>query len=153
MYVRTAITRNRKGLGDFSSWVSSWLPNVTWNPLVFLPADWNYLTSPSQPDAPGSGSDTLSNVVTGRLTQAQLDTIAQQGKQNIVQASGGNPALAAAQTQQLKRNIAAYASMTGGPSASIADLFTTSTPGGPLDPSTIALWVLLGIGGAILLTR
>lgn len=145
MYVRTAqfaTGRRRRTLGDPASLWDGLTRSL--NPFVFLPADWNYLTSPGQPDASQLtiASDWWSNAAYGALTQAQADRLKQEAAQAITQASAGNTALAARQIALANQNIDASVNMNGGVAPGVGDLFSTVSSPGPLG---VPLWIW-GVG-------
>jgi len=153
-----------RGLGDStagqvaSDLVPDWLKTAfnywtfqpNWSnpnaPLVFTPAQYAAQQASPPPATPSSSySDLLLNAVTGQATTAQIqananDCIANVARMRALAAANGTPAPPANAEQLCQTDQASFLANA----VSWQSLLSNVT-----NPSSTALWVLLGIGGVI----
>lgn len=141
--------RNYRPLGKLGA-ASSLYTGITqnsWNPLVWLPADYNYIFG-TDPDSLATPSwDVASSAAYGTPTADMYGQIAAAGNNAITQASGGDTLLAQQQQQQLAKNILALQNSSGGVAPSLATVFQPQSLLSNLtDPFSVEFWAILGIG-------
>lgn len=120
------------------------------NPFVFLPEDWDYLTSPDPSILSSPSTSTLSNMAYGTLTQSQINELNAENTAGAGQAAGGDPAL----TAELEQDIVSGTS-------SIVNSYGGVAPGGGVSVSAankplgipIWAWALMAIGSFLILEK